>query len=68
MNTNLFHTILLVLSTLVGAFLQFDWTSFGVSEGTAAQIAGIVVMISSIVKILLTGIGSGQTALVKKDQ
>jgi len=68
MNTNLFHTILLVLSTIVGAFLQFDWTSLGVSESQAAQIAGIVVMISSIVKILLTGIGSGQTALVKKDQ
>jgi len=68
MNMNLFHTILLVLSAIIGAFLQFDWTQFGIPEGTAVQIAGIVVMINSIVKILLTGMGNGQTALVKKDQ
>lgn len=68
MNKNLFHTILLVLSTLVGAFLQFDWTTFGLSESTSAQIAGIVVMVSSVLKLVLNGTGNAATGLVKKDQ
>lgn len=67
MNKNLVHTILLVLSTLLGAFLQFDWTAVGVDASTAGHIAGALVMASSVIKMLLNGTGNGATGLVKKD-
>ena len=61
MNTNIFHSILLLINTIIAALLMFDWTSLGVSESTGNLIAGIVLLISTVAKTLLNASGNPQT-------
>lgn len=63
MNTNIFHSILLLVNTIIGSLLVFDWTAIGIPESTGNLIAGIVLLISTIAKTLLNASGSPQTGI-----
>lgn len=64
MKLNIFHSVLLLVNVLLGSVVAFDWTQFGLASGTANQIAGGVVILSSIVTALLNKTGNNATGLV----
>lgn len=63
MTTNIFHSILLLVNTIIASLLMFDWTSLGVSEQTGNLVAGIVLLISTVAKGLLNATGNPQTGV-----
>lgn len=75
MNTNLVHNLLNLIGLIVGALLTVDWTVFGMSATTAAQIAAGVLLLSNIIKLTINftrdgadGVVKPQPPVVKDDQ
>ena len=65
MNSNLFHNLVSLALLILGALIQFDWTSLGLSADDAAKLAGILVMASSGLKFIVNLNRDGLAGLTK---
>lgn len=75
MNTNLVHSSLNLIGLIAGALFAVDWTVFGMSATTAAQIAAGVLLLSNIINLTINftragadGVTKPQPPVVKDDQ
>jgi hypothetical protein len=59
MNTNAIHNILNFIGLIVGALIAYDWTALGLSPGTAATVAGGVLLADKIIKLAMNVIRDG---------
>ena len=66
MNTNMIHNLLNIVGLIVGALITYDRTILGVSLGTAAIIAGAVLLIDKIIKLTINVTRDGVSGLVKE--
>jgi len=66
MNSNLFHNLMSLVLTILGALMTFDWTSLGATPEMALKIAGYVVMAVNILKVVVNVNRDGVTGLVKQ--
>ena len=66
MNTNMFHNILNIAGVIVGTLITFDWAQLGVTGAVAAQIAGGLLLASSLIKVGVNITRDGVTGLVKE--
>lgn len=67
LNTNTIHNILNLLQLVVGALLTFDWTTLGADPKTATAIAGIIVLLSNVIKLTMNMTrDGGPQGLIKK--
>jgi len=53
MNTNAIHNILNFIGLIVGALIAYDWTTLGLSPGTAATVAGAVLLADKVIKLAI---------------
>lgn len=66
MNANAIHNILNLVGLIIGALITFDWTSLGLDAGTAATVAGAVLLADKVIKLGLNVTRDGVTGLFKQ--
>jgi hypothetical protein len=66
MNANMIHNILNLIGLVIGALIAFDWTTLGLDAGTAATVAGAVLLVDKVIKLGLNVTRDGVTGLFKQ--